>query len=201
MLIGVPAFRLPREAIEMDVKLIERLGVRFRGDNDTYDVALEGGAWRCSCHSFHSLHGCAHILALQSILDAMLEEQKRDGVTWTPPLPTSLVSPNSPASIKLVPGTKTLMVVYNDHSGRVPAPKALNQRAPLVAAFSTDGAKSWIAPQVIEDDLTGWYCYTAIHFTNDAVLLAYVAGNEQLGHLSRLRIRRIPLAALHIPKA
>jgi formate dehydrogenase (NADP+) beta subunit len=30
MLIGVPAFRLPREAIEMDVKLIERLGVRFR---------------------------------------------------------------------------------------------------------------------------------------------------------------------------
>jgi len=30
MLIGVPAFRLPREAIEMDVKLIERLGVEFR---------------------------------------------------------------------------------------------------------------------------------------------------------------------------
>jgi NADPH-dependent glutamate synthase beta subunit-like oxidoreductase/ferredoxin len=30
MLIGVPAFRLPREAIEMDLKLIERLGVEFR---------------------------------------------------------------------------------------------------------------------------------------------------------------------------
>src|SRR2546429_3065772 len=29
MLIGVPAFRLPREAIEMDVRLIERLGVHF----------------------------------------------------------------------------------------------------------------------------------------------------------------------------
>jgi thioredoxin reductase/ferredoxin len=29
MLIGVPAFRLPREAIEMDIKLVERLGVRF----------------------------------------------------------------------------------------------------------------------------------------------------------------------------
>jgi NADPH-dependent glutamate synthase beta subunit-like oxidoreductase/ferredoxin len=29
MLIGVPAFRLPREAIEMDVRLIERLGVKF----------------------------------------------------------------------------------------------------------------------------------------------------------------------------
>jgi NADPH-dependent glutamate synthase beta subunit-like oxidoreductase/ferredoxin len=29
MLVGVPAFRLPREAIEMDVRLVERLGVRF----------------------------------------------------------------------------------------------------------------------------------------------------------------------------
>jgi formate dehydrogenase beta subunit len=29
MLIGVPAFRLPREAIEMDIRLVERLGVRF----------------------------------------------------------------------------------------------------------------------------------------------------------------------------
>jgi formate dehydrogenase major subunit len=29
MLIGVPAFRLPREAIEMDVRLVERLGARF----------------------------------------------------------------------------------------------------------------------------------------------------------------------------
>jgi len=29
MLIGVPAFRLPREAIEMDIKLVERLGVQF----------------------------------------------------------------------------------------------------------------------------------------------------------------------------
>jgi len=29
MLVGVPAFRLPRAAIEMDVRLVERLGVRF----------------------------------------------------------------------------------------------------------------------------------------------------------------------------
>jgi NADPH-dependent glutamate synthase beta subunit-like oxidoreductase/ferredoxin len=29
MLIGVPAFRLPREAIEMDIRLVERLGVKF----------------------------------------------------------------------------------------------------------------------------------------------------------------------------
>jgi len=122
-----------------------------------------------------------------------------DGLTWSAPVPGPLVSPNSPASIKRVPNTKTLMVIYNDHSGRVPLPSKMDQRAPLVAAFSTDGARTWVAPQVIEDDLPGWFCYTAIHFTDDAVLLAYVAGNEQLGRLSRLRLRRVPLAALDIP--
>ena len=35
MLIGVPAFRLPREAIEMDVRLVERLGVTF-----VYDTTI-----------------------------------------------------------------------------------------------------------------------------------------------------------------
>src|SRR4026208_1430145 len=46
MLIGVPAFRLPREAIEMDVKLVERLGVRFRfgiriGRDITFEQLME----------------------------------------------------------------------------------------------------------------------------------------------------------------
>jgi formate dehydrogenase beta subunit len=35
LLMGVPAFRLPREAIEMDVRLVERLGVRF-----VYDTTI-----------------------------------------------------------------------------------------------------------------------------------------------------------------
>jgi formate dehydrogenase major subunit len=42
MLIGVPAFRLPREAIEMDVRLVERLGVDFRFNTTVgVDVTFE----------------------------------------------------------------------------------------------------------------------------------------------------------------
>ena len=126
---------------------------------------------------------------------------KDNGLTWSAPVVSPLKSPNSPASIKRLPKSDTLMVVYNDHSGRVPAPASPKQRSPLVVAFSTDGAKTWVAPQVIEEDLTGWYCYTAIHFTDDAVLLAYCAGNDKIGKLSRLRIRRVPLASLQIPGA
>ena len=48
MLIGVPAFRLPREAIEMDLKLVERLGVRFR-----YGVRIGRDI------TFEQLHGAA----------------------------------------------------------------------------------------------------------------------------------------------
>jgi sialidase-1 len=126
---------------------------------------------------------------------------KDNGVTWSPPRSTELKSPVSPASIKRLPGSNTLMVVFNDHSGKVPAPAKANQRAPQAVAFSTDGAKTWGPSQVIEDDLTGWYCYTAIHFTDNAVLLSYVAGNAEIGHLSRLRLRRIPFTSLNIPKS
>jgi thioredoxin reductase/ferredoxin len=46
MLIGVPAFRLPREAIDMDIRLVERLGVEFRynvriGRDITFEQLME----------------------------------------------------------------------------------------------------------------------------------------------------------------
>jgi hypothetical protein len=47
-----------------------------------------------------------------------------------------------------------------------------------------------------EGDPAGWYCYTAIHFTEDAMLLAYCAGDPQAGYLNRLRLRRVGLGWL-----
>lgn len=119
------------------------------------------------------------------------------GNTWTPPVPTSLKSPLSPASIKRFPGSPALLAIYNDHSGRFPFPK--NKRTPLVAAVSVDNGQSWPAARLIEDDPDGWYCYTAIHFTRDAVLLAYCAGDSQVGRLARIRIRRIEQSWLPRP--
>ncbi len=111
------------------------------------------------------------------------------GDTWTPPAATSLVSPVSPASIKRLPGSDALLAIYNDHSGRFPFLKG--KRTPLVAALSSDGGKTWPEAKLIEDDPDGWFCYTAIHFTGEAVLLAYCAGDSEVGRLARLRIRRI----------
>ena len=52
----------------------EQLGISFRGDNASYSVSLDPAGWSCTCHSFESLHGCAHILTIQKLLGVMLPE-------------------------------------------------------------------------------------------------------------------------------
>jgi Neuraminidase (sialidase) len=113
------------------------------------------------------------------------------GLTWTPPAPTELQSPNGPTSIKRLPGSADLLAIYNDHSGRFPFPP--KKRNPFVAAISSDGGKTWPHRKLIESDPEGLYHYTAIHFVGDAVLLGYCAGDSKVGALNRLRIRRIAL--------
>ncbi|MCE5251937.1 glycoside hydrolase [bacterium] len=120
------------------------------------------------------------------------------GKTWTAPEPTSLISPVSPASIKMIPGTSDLLAVYNDHSGRFPF--AEKRRNPLVVAISKDGGKTWPIAKMIESDLDGHFCYTAIHFTGDSVLLAYCAGsltNKDMYGLNPHRIRKIRIDWLY----
>jgi len=93
------------------------------------------------------------------------------GLSWPPPAATSLQSPLSPASIKRLPGSADLLAVLNDHSGAFPFPQG--KRTPLVAAISSDGGRTWPTRRLLEDDPAGVYCYTAIHFVDGAVLLAY----------------------------
>ena len=72
-------------------------------------------------------------------------------------------------------------------------------RTPLVLATGTASNAAWSKATVIDGDggADAGYCYTAIHFTKDAVLLAYCAGGEaDKSRLARLRLRKIPLAAL-----
>lgn len=122
-----------------------------------------------------------------------------NGKSFSAPEPSPFRSPNSPLSLERMPGTQALVAVYNDHSGRFPVSPDRNRRSPLVISLSHDEGRTWDLPRVIESDLTGWYCYAAIHFTSDAVLVAYVAGDDKVGRLSRLRLRRIPLSFLGFP--
>ncbi len=117
------------------------------------------------------------------------------GLTWTAPVPMGLASPQSPATIERIPGTSTLVIVWNDHSALPVDQRRL--RTPLSLALSRDEGQTWTAATVLEPDPQGWYCYTAMDFTGDQMLLHYVAGTQEKGkHLSASRVRRVGLAGL-----
>ncbi len=124
------------------------------------------------------------------------------GETWSKPEPSSLISPLSPASIERIPWTGDLLCVWNDHSGAHSYPAG--RRTPLCMAVSKDEGNTWSRSKVIEGDPNGWYCYTAITFVKDRVLLAYCAGDKHTGGLNRLKVAAISeesLTSAHLSDA
>ncbi len=118
------------------------------------------------------------------------------GDTWLPFQPSTLLSPCSPASIKRIPKTGDLLLVWNNQAGIEPRLKG--KRTPLHAAISRDDGRSWESPRVLEDNPDGWYCYTAIGFAGDDVVLAHCSGDTKLvGPLSFTQITRFPVDFLY----
>ncbi|TMV46675.1 exo-alpha-sialidase [Paenibacillus mesophilus] len=121
------------------------------------------------------------------------------GDSWSLPAPSFFTSPDSPLSMKRMPGGP-LLAVWNpipNYPSRA-IEKHTAGRTPLIGAISRDEGKTWghyFAMEREEED-RGGYCYTAIHFVRDeSLLLAYCAGEaEDVSCLSRLRIRKIRLA-------
>ncbi|MBN2451852.1 MAG: exo-alpha-sialidase [Lentisphaeria bacterium] len=112
------------------------------------------------------------------------------GETWPPLAPSTIRSPLSPASIKRIPSTGELLLVWNDHSD---VPDSLRgRRTPLAVAVSRDEGWNWVGRRIIEDDPEGWYCYTAIGFCGEHVLLAYCSGKRAQA-LATTTITRFPV--------
>lgn len=113
------------------------------------------------------------------------------GASWSVFEPMGAASPVSPASIERLPGSDLLVMVWNDHTAIPMAER--KKRTPLSLAVSRDEGMTWSPSMTLEPDPKGWYCYTAMEFTSDALLLAYVAGYEGKGLLSDSRIRRVSI--------
>jgi len=88
------------------------------------------------------------------------------GETWSTVTPSNIKSPRSPASIARIPSTGDLLLIWNDNG-------ANQKRTPLNMAISKDQGKTWINNKILEDNPDGAYCYTAIHFIGNEVLIAY----------------------------
>jgi len=119
-----------------------------------------------------------------------LSEDK--GQHWGGIFPGTLPSPVSPASIRTIPATGDLLAVWNDNDGS--EPDIRGKRTPLTLAVSADGGKSWQHVKNMENDPKGWYCYTAIYFVKNVVLLSYCAGDTTtVNGLARTRITSVGL--------
>ena len=139
-------------------------------------------------------------LFARTSMGSQYQAWSRDGgETWTKPEPSNLASPLSPASIERIPKTGDLLAVWNDHSGVDDGWKAEDgvrggRRTPLTLAISRDEGRTWEHRRNLLQHPDGWYCYTAIDFVGDTVLLAFNSGGEEgLAKLSRTQIARVPL--------
>jgi Neuraminidase (sialidase) len=112
------------------------------------------------------------------------------GNTWSAPTPTTLRSPTSPASIKRLPGSASLLAIWNDHSGTFPFPE--KKRSPLVSGISSDNGATW----------TNRSCSSLIRMDGSATPRStssrrrpacLLRGRSEVGGLNRLRIRRVAL--------
>lgn len=170
-----------------------------------------GRSWRQSTTELHApadsrsglqepgvveLHDGRLMMLMRTDLGCQYRSWSDDGgETWSPAEPTDIISPLSPASVKRIPATGDLLMVYNDHRS---IPQGLKgRRTPLTAAVSRDEGATWELAKTLEDDPDGWYCYTAITFTERAAILGYCAGNRLTGGLNLLRVTKVDLDWLY----
>jgi hypothetical protein len=114
------------------------------------------------------------------------------GDTWSPLAPSNIAAPCSPASIKRIPKTGDLLLVWNNHQDVDAQHKG--KRTPLTVAVSRNEGRTWEKVKNLEDDPDGWYCYTAIAFAGDDVLLGHCSGSTKLvPHLAFTQVTRFPL--------
>ncbi len=117
------------------------------------------------------------------------------GVTWSPVEPTDILSPVSPATFERIPSTGDILLAWNNHDGI--AEELKGKRTPFTVAVSRDDGLTWEHVRNLEDDPNGWYCYTAMEFVDDAVLLGLCAGDRRTGGLNTTEVLRVETDSLY----
>ena len=116
------------------------------------------------------------------------------GDHWSPPAAFSVSAPESPSTIRQIPATGDLLLVWNDtftasasHGGK---------RTPLSTAISSDSGQTWQHRRNLEDRPDEGYAYTSVTFHRDRVLVTYYVSNEKSGQFS-IRFRSLPVSGLY----
>ncbi|MEI6181194.1 MAG: hypothetical protein WCP31_10595 [Chloroflexales bacterium] len=66
-----------RYAEEPERIKFDELRATFHGGNSNHTITLKDGHWGCDCAFFHTWGTCAHVMAMQRILNPMLTAEAR----------------------------------------------------------------------------------------------------------------------------
>ncbi len=126
--------------------------------------------------------------------DCQLVSRSDDrGDTWSSLQRSKISQPTtSPASIERIPSTGDLLLVWNNGNDPLASVQPVGRR-PFTAAISKDEGTTWEHIQNLGTDPQGWYCYTAIEFVDDHVLLAHC----EYPRLNSLQVTRVPIKWLY----
>ncbi|MDB6029146.1 MAG: glycosyl hydrolase repeat-containing protein [Verrucomicrobiales bacterium] len=110
-------------------------------------------------------------------------ESKDNGETWSTPVASNIFGPEAPATLAKIPATGDLLLLWNDLRDK---PEGFRRaqppvRNPLVAAISKDGGRTWTKDKILENEPGHGYCYIAVAFAGDRVLLGYCAHKSGWG--------------------
>ena len=111
------------------------------------------------------------------------------GDTWSKPAPLSVKAPEAPTTLRRIPATGDLLLVWNHtyvagagHGGK---------RTPLTAAISADEGRTWTHIRNLESRNDQSYAYTSLAFVQHRAVLSYYVG--QGGRISS-RFRSLPVS-------
>jgi sialidase-1 len=111
------------------------------------------------------------------------------GKTWPAPKAMALDAPASPQTIKRIPGTGDLLLIWNN---------AKDRRVPLTAAISRDEGLTWehvrdIETKPCDRPKAPWdgYAYVSLVFAHDMALLTYYVAGP--GERWSLKFTRLPV--------
>ncbi len=62
-----------RYAQERDRIVFNQFKVAFKGNHNSYNVSYEDGQWHCDCDFFQTRGRCSHTMALETVLEDMVE--------------------------------------------------------------------------------------------------------------------------------
>jgi sialidase-1 len=119
---------------------------------------------------------------------------KDGGDHWGGPGQLSVKAPESPATVRRVPATGDLLLIWNNaydpqagHGGK---------RTPLTAAVSADEGRTWKHVRDLEADAGRAFAYTSVAFMRDRVVLTYYVAEPKGNRLSS-RFRSLPVGWLY----